>query len=125
MLVMNPDDAAHYTISLVGIDGRTVARATAAYGDQKFVPFPGSGRCQITIGHGPSRAPIHRVSERPVAAKGWRLLRRIPADAQHLGYARLFSRWADRHPVPGTGRIDRPRDLPPNRHRQDAGGLFG
>jgi hypothetical protein len=42
VVVTNPVDSAHYTISLVDIDGRTVARATAAYGDQKPVPFEGS-----------------------------------------------------------------------------------
>lgn len=42
VVVMNPIDQAHYTVSLVGVDGRTVARATAAFGDQKPVPFPGS-----------------------------------------------------------------------------------
>jgi hypothetical protein len=41
MVVMSQNDP-HYTISLVGVDGRTVAQATAAYGDQKPVPFPGS-----------------------------------------------------------------------------------
>jgi hypothetical protein len=40
--LMNPVDQVHYTISLVGVDGRVVAQATAAYGDQKPVPFPGS-----------------------------------------------------------------------------------
>jgi hypothetical protein len=39
---MSQDDQANYTVSLVGLDGRTVAHATAAYGDQKAVPFPGS-----------------------------------------------------------------------------------
>jgi hypothetical protein len=39
---MDTSDQAHYAISLVGVDGRTVAHATAAYGDQKAVPFPGS-----------------------------------------------------------------------------------
>lgn len=39
---MSQGDQAHYTISLVGVDGRTVAQATASNGDQKAVPFPGS-----------------------------------------------------------------------------------
>jgi hypothetical protein len=39
---MNQSDQAHYTITLVGVDGRTVAQATASNGDQKAVPFPGS-----------------------------------------------------------------------------------
>jgi len=42
VVVTNPLDQAHYTISLVGLDGRTRARANAAFGDQKPVPFPGS-----------------------------------------------------------------------------------
>jgi hypothetical protein len=42
VVVSNPVDQAHYTISLVGVDGRTVAQATAAYGEQRPVPFPGS-----------------------------------------------------------------------------------
>jgi hypothetical protein len=42
MVVMSPGDQGHYAISLAGLDGRTVAQATAAYGDQKAVPFPGS-----------------------------------------------------------------------------------
>jgi hypothetical protein len=42
IVVMSPGDQAHYAISLVGLDGRTIAQATAAYGDQKPVPFPGS-----------------------------------------------------------------------------------
>jgi hypothetical protein len=42
MVVMSQRDPAHYTVSLIGVDGRTVAEATAAYGDQKPVPFPGS-----------------------------------------------------------------------------------
>jgi hypothetical protein len=50
MVVMNPGDAAHYTISLVGVDGRPVAQATAAYGDQKPVPFPGSAAARSPSG---------------------------------------------------------------------------
>jgi hypothetical protein len=42
MIVMSQSDQAHYTISLIAINGRTVAHTTAAYGDQKAVPFPGS-----------------------------------------------------------------------------------
>ena len=42
VVVMNPVHQTHYTMALVDVDGRTVARATAAYGDQKPVPFPGS-----------------------------------------------------------------------------------
>ena len=39
---MSQGDQAHYTVSLVGVDGRSVAQATASNGDQKAVPFPGS-----------------------------------------------------------------------------------
>ncbi|HVS04925.1 MAG TPA: hypothetical protein VHK65_02015 [Candidatus Dormibacteraeota bacterium] len=39
---MSQSNPAHYTVSLIGVDGRTVAQATAANGDQKPVPFPGS-----------------------------------------------------------------------------------
>jgi hypothetical protein len=42
MVVMSQSDQVHYTVSLIGVDGRTVAQATAANGDQKPVPFPGS-----------------------------------------------------------------------------------
>jgi hypothetical protein len=42
IVVVGQDDQATYTVSLVGPDGRSVAHATAAYGDQKAVPFPGS-----------------------------------------------------------------------------------
>ena len=42
VVVTNPLDQAHYTVALVSLDGRTVARASAAFGDQKPVPFPGS-----------------------------------------------------------------------------------
>ena len=42
VVVSNPVDQVHYSISLIDVDGRTVARATAAYGDQKPVSFPGS-----------------------------------------------------------------------------------
>ena len=42
MVVMSQSDPAHYSVSLIGVDGRRVAQATAANGDQKAVPFPGS-----------------------------------------------------------------------------------
>jgi hypothetical protein len=42
VVVTNPLDRAHYTVSLVSLDGRVVARTSAAFGDQKPVPFPGS-----------------------------------------------------------------------------------
>jgi hypothetical protein len=42
VVVLNQADQAHYTITLVGVDGRSVAAATAAYGDEEPVPFPGS-----------------------------------------------------------------------------------
>src|ERR1700694_2888672 len=42
IVVMSQGDQAHYTVSLVGVDGRSVAQATASNGDQKAVPFPGS-----------------------------------------------------------------------------------
>lgn len=42
VVVTNPLDQAHYTVSLVSLDGRVVARTSAAFGDQKPVPFPGS-----------------------------------------------------------------------------------
>jgi hypothetical protein len=53
MVVMSQRDQAHYTVSLIGVDGRTVAEATAAYGDQKPVPFPGSAAAGSPSGMAP------------------------------------------------------------------------
>lgn len=42
VVVTNPVDQSHYTVALVGLDGRAVAQTSAAPGDQDPVPFPGS-----------------------------------------------------------------------------------
>jgi hypothetical protein len=54
IVVTSQADQAHYTISLVGADGRTVANSTAAYGDQKPVPFPGSAAAGSPSGMAPA-----------------------------------------------------------------------
>jgi hypothetical protein len=62
MVVMSPVDQGHYTITLVGLDGRSVAHATAADGDQKAVPFPGSaaaGSLSSMAGRGPQFIAYH------------------------------------------------------------------
>ncbi|HEV3096905.1 MAG TPA: hypothetical protein VG104_07140, partial [Candidatus Dormibacteraeota bacterium] len=53
MVVMSQRDQAHYLVTLIGVDGRTVAEATAAYGDQKPVPFPGSAAAGSPSGMAP------------------------------------------------------------------------
>src|SRR5438309_4646692 len=67
VVVSNPVDQVHYSISLIDVDGRTVARASAAYGDQKPVPFPGSAA-------GGSRSGMANPLVQPIA-----LSRLLPA----------------------------------------------
>src|SRR5260370_15119490 len=62
MVVMSPVAQAQHTLTVVGLDGRSVAHATAAYGDQKAVPFPGSaaaGSPSSMAGRGPQFIAYH------------------------------------------------------------------
>jgi hypothetical protein len=69
MVVTTPADQGHYTITLVGADGRTVTSAKAAYGDRKPVPFPGSAAAGKPSGMiDPSYHPIaYRQPSLPTA----------------------------------------------------------